>query len=145
MPTPTFNGESIFGTQTREADSSVQSNAQMESVPGVDGYRNYALGTTSVTWVIDGRLTGVTLRALNNMIRRGQSYQDGFFYTFQHIDGTRYRNCELVSFRPQGPVQAGWAALNGTGPQVRAWSRRVTAVVRWATPGPSDGFGQWTR
>lgn len=120
----TFDGDEIFGTQTKLLGPFTSYRTQRETLPGVNGARQYRLGKGTVLWTVQGRLSAPTLADLHEQLRLAQSYIDGMLYVFtDNADGV-YDNCALNDFRPVGNyINTGFG-----------FTVAVQATVEWLAP-----------
>lgn len=108
-----FNGQNIFGSQQQQTGPTPKMREQRETLPGVRGYRVYQLigtGPDTRTWVIRGRYVANTLGRLQSAIADAQD-RIGTFGMFQETGGGRWRDCELIDFRPASGFQT--CQING--------------------------------
>jgi hypothetical protein len=101
-------------------------------MPGIAGFRVYALGTNSWTWTVRGILVKSTRAALEADVINGASYVDAGLYNFVTGAGTTFNNCLMNSFEPVSDILAckvqligGWAS---------AFCQYVQGTVEWAGP-----------
>ena len=127
-----FDGISIWGGQTREMGPIPSTNSQRSKLPGISGFRVYALGTNSWVWNIRGLLAARTLGALEGLRVTGASYVDGLLYNFTTAAGSVYSNCLLNSFQPASEIQPCFVYLPLVGGWGTGFCQYVSGVVEWA-------------
>jgi len=129
MAIPLFNGQAIFGAQTKETTGDQAFREQRETLPGADGVRIYRLGAGTRTWTVRGRLSYTTRGALESAINAALAYRNGQLYTYTSAAGNAYANCLLTNFQQIGQVQRIVAANNAA-----AYTVEVQGTVECTTP-----------
>jgi hypothetical protein len=127
-----FNGQPIFGTQTRNIGPQPKPTVQRERIPGVAGFRVYNLGTESVIWEVSGLVVGGTIAALEDALFAAAGYMDGGLYAFATTGGSVFEGCLLQSFNMAGEITPMDGYIDGAA--FEGFCVRVRAVVEWSQP-----------
>lgn len=128
----TFDGVELFGTRNKERGP-IPTTRQIRSIlPGIAGFRTYALGTNSWIWTVKGILVRSTRILLEADLNAGASYVDAGLYDFKTGAGTIYGNCLLNDFAPITDILACEVQLGGG--WAGAFCQWVQGTVEWAGP-----------
>ena len=122
----TFAGLYLFGTVALVCEGPTPIvRAMDESLPGVNGFRRFALGVDRYVFAVSGRLVASTASDLATLLKRGADYEAGMRpWQFVTTLGAVFNDCFLTGWRQTTPIRR-----TGTG-----YTCRVSAVVVWASP-----------